>query len=70
MDRLSRAVADKGAAWRTMNLATICVEGGPDARTVVLRGFDRKVQSLWLFSDVRAGKVQQLAADRRACGRF
>jgi pyridoxamine 5'-phosphate oxidase len=67
MDRLSLAVADKHAAWRTMNLSTVSVDGGPDARTVVLRGFDRRSKRLWIYTDGRAGKVVQLASNPRAC---
>lgn len=51
-------------AWRTPVLATVSAEGA-DARTVVLREVDHAQQRLVVYTDARAAKVTQLAADPR-----
>jgi len=56
---LAAAPTDKQHPWRTPVLAT--VEGElADARTIVLRETDVAQQTLLLYTDERAGKVDQL----------
>ncbi|HPU50494.1 MAG TPA: pyridoxamine 5'-phosphate oxidase family protein [Burkholderiaceae bacterium] len=54
-----------GCHWPV--LASIAVDGGPDARTVVLRAVCRERRELQVHSDARAGKLGQLARDPRSC---
>lgn len=62
---LARAATDRTHEWRTPVLAT--VDGNlPDARTVVLREVDAGARQLVLYSDARAAKIGQLAAQPRA----
>ncbi len=62
---LSRGVADRRSPFRTPALATLGRDGRPRVRTVVLRGFDPAVRRLVVHSDLRAGKVREVAADPR-----
>lgn len=62
---LDRAVRDRQHAWRSPVLATVDAAGGPplpEARTVILREVDDAARELVIFSDARAGKIRQLAA--------
>jgi pyridoxamine 5'-phosphate oxidase len=63
---LSRGVADRRSAFHTPTLATVSPDGAPEARTLVLRGFDPAGRVVRLHSDLRAGKVASLARERRA----
>lgn len=64
-NELRRAVNDKHHAWRTPVLATMA-DGQPDARTVVLREVDADTRQLEIYSDSRASKIKQLAAQGSA----
>lgn len=64
--RLSRGVADRRSAFHTPTLATVAPDGAPEARTLVLRGFDPATRTLRLHSDARSGKVAALAWEPRA----
>jgi pyridoxine/pyridoxamine 5'-phosphate oxidase len=64
-DRLSLASQTPGSAWRTPVLATTA-DRGPRQRTVVLRMVDLNEMLLWLHTDVRSAKVQQLIAQPMA----
>jgi 3-hydroxyisobutyrate dehydrogenase len=57
--KLTLASQTPGAAWRTPVLATVSAQQ-PRQRTVVLRGVDAAVGSLWLHSDLRSAKFRQL----------
>jgi pyridoxamine 5'-phosphate oxidase len=57
--QLGACVADKSHPWRTPVLATIDGERA-DARTVVIREVDERQKQLLIYTDERAGKVQQL----------
>ena len=57
--QLALCVVDKSHPWRTPVLATIDGERA-DARTVVLREIDERQHALLIYTDERAGKVQQL----------
>jgi hypothetical protein len=63
--RLARGVADRRSAFHTPTLATIGTDGAPEARTVVLRGFDAATRTIRLHTDARSGKVAELARDPR-----
>ncbi|MBX3734940.1 MAG: pyridoxamine 5'-phosphate oxidase family protein [Verrucomicrobiae bacterium] len=62
---LVEAVRPGPNPWRTPVLATIG-QGGPEARTVVLRGVTLPGFELIAFSDARAAKVSELTSDPRA----
>jgi len=68
--RLAAAVGDRRHPWRTPALATIGLDGGPRARTVVLRGVDAACARVRFHTDRRAAKFAELAADGRACLHF
>ncbi len=63
---LSRGVADRRHGFHTPTLATIGLDGAPQARTLVLRGFEAATRTLRLHTDARSGKVAELEADPRA----
>lgn len=63
---LSRGVADRRSPFRTPALATLGADGRPRVRTVVLRAFDPVARRIVVHSDVRAAKVNEVAADPRA----
>ncbi|MCU0702428.1 MAG: pyridoxamine 5'-phosphate oxidase family protein [Fimbriiglobus sp.] len=46
-------------------LSTVADDGGPDARTVVLRRFDHAARQLVFHTDVRSAKVTDLRRDAR-----
>ncbi len=57
---LERAVHDRHHEWRTPVLATVGKGGSPNARTVVLRHADAKLQSLHFYTDRRSPKIAEL----------
>ncbi len=63
---VARGVADRRHAFHTPVLATVGLDGAPQARTVVLRGLDPTTRQLRLHTDARAGKVAELDASPRA----
>jgi len=63
---LARGVADRRHGFHTPTLASIGLDGAPQARTVVLRGFDPAARSLRIHTDARSAKVAEFAADPRA----
>ncbi len=67
---LSRGVADRRHAFHTPTLATVRPDGAPEARTLVLRGFEPKERCIRLHSDARAGKVAELRAEPRCALHF
>lgn len=58
--RLARGVADRRAAARHLTLATVGLDGGAEARTVVLRAADRADGMLELHTDRDSEKVAEL----------
>lgn len=62
---LVRAAADRRHPWRTPVLATVAVDGSPNARTVVLRAADPATRTLRLHTDGRSAKAGELARDPR-----
>jgi len=63
---LVRGVGDRHAAARQPTLATVSPDGGPQARTVVLRAADRVAGTLDIHTDLRSAKVAELSHDPRA----
>ncbi|MCZ8146567.1 MAG: pyridoxamine 5'-phosphate oxidase family protein [Roseomonas sp.] len=63
--RLARGVADRRAAFHTPTIATIGADGAPQARTVVLRGFETASRTLRMHTDGRSAKAAELARDAR-----
>ncbi|MEM1389887.1 MAG: pyridoxamine 5'-phosphate oxidase family protein [Pseudomonadota bacterium] len=63
---LARAVVDKPSPLRWFTFATVSPEGQPEARTVVLRAFDRASRRLTLYSDRRAAKIRALEQNPKA----
>ncbi len=57
---LQRATVDRHHEWRTPVLATVDLQGVPQARTVVLRGADAGSGQLVFFTDSRSPKVAEL----------
>lgn len=57
---LERATQDRHHEWRTPVLATVGKDGTPNARTVILRDADAKLQSLQFFTDRRSPKISEL----------
>ncbi|MCU0870169.1 MAG: pyridoxamine 5'-phosphate oxidase family protein [Burkholderiales bacterium] len=64
--QLERAVHDRHAQWRAPVLATVGRDGAPHARTVILRGADAAASRLWLHTDARSAKVDDLVRAARA----
>lgn len=58
--KLTLASQTPGAAWRTPVLATVSAQQ-PRQRTVVLRHVDSEIGALWLHTDLRSAKIQQLS---------
>lgn len=56
----ARGVADRRAAFHTISLATIGLDGTPQLRTVVLRGFDSGTRAITFHTDKRAAKFAEL----------
>jgi len=63
---LARGVADRRHAFHTPTLAGIGLDGAPQARTVVLRGFDASTRTLRFHTDARSPKVAEFAGEPRA----
>lgn len=61
-NELAWAISVRGHGWRSPTLATIGVDGEPQARTVILRETDPLQATLSLYSDARAPKVEQIQA--------
>ena len=64
--RLIRGVHDRHAVARNMMLATVGLDGAPQARTVVLRAADRQAAVLEIHTDLRSHKVAELRSNSRA----
>jgi general stress protein 26 len=65
--RLRDAGDERNHPMRLVVLATVDGDGTPDARTMVLRGADRRSGRIWLYTDRRSEKVDQIAGCRWAC---
>ncbi len=64
--RLEEGAGDPGAPARHLVLATAGLDGGAEARLVVLRAADRIGARIDIHTDARTGKVAELGRDPRA----
>ncbi len=58
--RLERAADEPAHPMRLLVLATVDSGGAPEARLMVLRGASRRLGKLWIYTDARSQKVDQL----------
>jgi pyridoxamine 5'-phosphate oxidase len=65
-DCLAEGVARRDAPARHVVLATVGLDGGPEARTVVLRGADADAGVIEFHTDLHSAKVAELRRDGRA----
>jgi pyridoxamine 5'-phosphate oxidase len=63
--RLAGAAADRRCPFHTPTLATVAPDGAPEARTLVLRGFEARARTIRLHTDARSAKVLSLAREPR-----
>lgn len=63
---LLSATDDRHHEWRTPVLASMALDGGADARSVVLREVHASARQLVFYSDERAAKIGQLRQEPRA----
>ena len=61
--RLSQGVADRNSPFRSPAFGTVASDGRPAVRTVVLRAFDPATRIVTVHSDVRANKINEIAAN-------
>lgn len=64
---LRSACSQRDHDWRSATLATVGLDGGPQARTVILREADEAAGQLVFFTDRRSPKVAELGREPRAC---
>jgi pyridoxamine 5'-phosphate oxidase len=67
---LARGVADRRAAFHTPSVATLGLDGAPQLRTVVLRGFDLEQRQLRFHTDRRSTKIEEITANPRGAMLF
>lgn len=65
-DSLARGAIAPEHPFRYFAVATLDVDGSPDVRTVVLRGFDPDDRVIWFHTDVRSPKWDQIRRESRA----
>lgn len=63
---LVSAPARKTDGFKTLTVATVTLDGRPDARTVVLRQADERQKMVYFHTDRRAAKVSQLQRSEAA----
>ncbi len=63
---LQRAALDRHHEWRTPVLASLGLDGAPQARTVVLRHADAGLWELTFYTDRRSTKVAELQKNAHA----
>jgi hypothetical protein len=63
--RLAQALTDRASAFHAPTLATLAEDGAPEARTMVLRGFDPVRRTLRLHTDARSAKLAGIVRDGR-----
>lgn len=64
---LRSACTQRDHDWRGATLATVRPDGGPQARTVILREADEASDRLVFYTDRRSPKVAELEREPRAC---
>ena len=65
--RLWAGSDDPAHPMRLVVLATVDADGAPDARTMVLRGADRRLGKIWFYTDRRSEKIDHLRASGAVC---
>jgi general stress protein 26 len=65
--RLRDAGDERNHPMRLVVLATVDAGGAPDARTMVVRGADRRSGRIWFYTDRRSEKIDQLCSCQWAC---
>lgn len=63
---LGRATQDRHHAWRTPVFATSGIDGGVNARTVVLRSVDAHERKFQIYTDARSCKAEDLSSQPNA----
>lgn len=63
---LARGAKDRRVASHTFTVATIGLDGTPQPRIVVNRGYDPESRSLRFHTDARSPKLDEIRADPRA----
>lgn len=61
---LSRATVDKKHPWRVVALSTVGLDG-VNSRNIILRGVEFQQALLTFYTDLRSGKIADLAHDPR-----
>ena len=61
-----RGVKDRKSQFHNVVLSTVDENQNPDARTVILRGFDSKKMTINIHSDGRAKKINHLKLNKNA----
>lgn len=69
-ERLAAAADSRRGAWRVPVLSTVTADGGPTARTVVVRSIDIGQRRLEIFTDTRSAKVGEIAVAPRVALTF
>ena len=64
---IHRGVKDRKSGFHNFVLATSSFKNEPDARTVVLRGFDSEKMEISFHSDLRSQKINQLIKNKNVC---
>ena len=62
---LARAASSARHPLHLVTVVTRGTDGGPQARTVVLRGFDAERRVIWFHTDSRSPKAAEIARDGR-----
>lgn len=63
--RLTAGARERNHPYHIINIASVCPDRTPDARFVVLRGFDSKRRELLFHTDARSPKIQQFLHSER-----
>jgi pyridoxamine 5'-phosphate oxidase len=67
---IARGVADRRSPFHHPTVATLGLDGFPQARTVILRGCDVASRTLRFHTDARSMKAREIGADGRAALHF
>jgi pyridoxamine 5'-phosphate oxidase len=67
---MARGVADRRSPFHHPTVATMGLDGIPQARTVILRACDVSARRLRFHTDARSAKIAEMAADARAAFHF
>ena len=62
-----RGVNDRKSGFHNVVLSTVDENNNPDARTVILRGFNSEEMTINIHSDGRAKKINYLKLNKKVC---